>query len=210
MLAAKDKPVAEEPTIQPVIPPTPPVEKPILVAETELVAAVEPTPTPTSADMFGPMPTESKIKSNKLFWIIIIVFATLGVAAGGIGVYLQNRSQPTSTISPTPEASLLPSPSAEVLLNKKDLQIQILNGSGVTGAAKKAQDYLEGLGYTVSAVGNASSSDYTTTQISLKDSKKDYLPLLKKDLSEKYEVADTIDSLEDNSKYDAVIILGTK
>ncbi len=203
---------------------TTPVEKPILVAEAEPAPIVEPvpptpvavqpepvpTPTPAAPDMFGPVPAESKAGGNKLFWIIIAIFAVLGVAAGGIGIYLQNKSKPTLLASPAPEVSPLPSSSPEVQLNRKDLQIQVLNGSGVVGAAKKAQDYLEGLGYKVAAVGNASSSDYTTTQISLKDSKKDFLSMLKKDLSGKYDVANTADSLEDNSKYDAVIILSTK
>lgn len=221
MPTAKSSPVAEiEPVVQPVTPPASLSEKPILVAEAEPEAAIEPPtliepqpepiPTPTSSDMFGPVPAESKAGGNKLFWIIIAVFAVLGVAAGGIGIYLQNRSKPTPLASPAPEVSPLPSSSPEVQLNRKDLQIQVLNGSGVVGAAKKAQDYLEGLGYKVAAVGNASSSDYTTTQISLKDSKKDYLSILKKDLLGKYDVANTADSLEDNSKYDAVIILGTK
>lgn len=211
-----------EPEVEVVVPETPPVEKPILVAEAEPEPQAQPAPeiplepvkpeppATTSADMFGPVLTEPRTGSNNIFWIIIAVFALLGVVAGGIGVYLQNRSQPTPLASPTPEASPMSSPSPVVQLNRKDLQIQILNGSGVTGAAKAAQDYLEGLGYTVSALGNASSSSYTTTQISLKDSRKDYLSILKKDLSGKYSVADTADSLEDNSKYDVVIILGTK
>lgn len=169
-----------------------------------------PTPTPTAPDMFGPVATEQKTGNSKLFWIIIVVFVLLGVMAGGIGIYLQNRSKSSPLASPTPAVSPLPSPSPEAQLNRKDLQIQILNGSGVVGAAKKAQDYLEGLGYKVTAVGNANSSDYTTTQISLKDSKKDFLSMLKKDLSGKYDVAETADSLENNSKYDAVVILGTK
>ena len=162
--------------------------------------------------MFGPLPSEPEKSSKKLFWIIIGVFALLGVIAGGIGIYLQNRPQSSPAATPSPKSDqAVPgtsSPSPEVQLNRKDLQIQILNGSGVTGAAKAAQDYLEGLGYTVAALGNASSSGYTTTQISVKDAKKDYLTQLEQDLSGKYSLADTADSLEDSSKYDVVIVLG--
>lgn len=225
MPARKKKVEAKKVEPEVVVLETPPVEKPILVAEAVPESPPQPQPVPPqvspepvksepeptatpAVDIFGPLPDEPEKSSKKVFWIIIGTFAVLGVVAGGIGVYLQNRSSFAITPSPTPKEVVETSPTPAVQLDKKSLQIQILNGSGVTGAAKAAQDYLEGLGYTVSAVGNASSSSYTSTQISIKDSKKDYLPTLKKDLSGQYSVADTADSLEDNSKYDVVIVLG--
>jgi len=237
-MPAKKKKVEEPiPALEVVTPPqilpppvaeTPPVEKPILVAEAVPESPAQPVPqispepaqpqlepsaTP-AVDMFGPLPSEPGTGSKKVFWIIIGTFAVLGVVAGGVGIYWQNKSPTKPAALPTPTSeqtvSSSPSPTSEVQLKKQGLTIQILNGSGVTGAAKTAQDYLEGLGYSVSAVGNASSSSYTSTQISIKDAKKDYLTQLKKDLSAQYTLVETSDSLEDNSKYDAVIILGTK
>ncbi len=177
--------------------------KPILVAETEPEVKEE---VPAS-QIFGPAVVEPLPTNKGLFWILIVVFAVLGAAAGGIGIYLQNRSPaPPSPPTPTPQAVATPTPAAEV--NREDLAVQVLNGSGVPAAAAAARDFLEELGYTDVAAGNADSSDYATTQIAIKNSQKQYLTLLQDDLSEEYPLATEVETLDEDSNYDVVITLG--
>lgn len=204
-------------------------DKPILVTETEgqteTAAEVEPTVDPevatdpepepdtasvNSSQIFGPQPVDPPKSNKKTFWVIIILFAVLGAAAGGIGIYLQNNgsiggfmARPT----PTPEVTEpTPTPAAE--LDRSELSIQVLNGSGVTGAAKTAQEYLEGLGYSVDAVGNADESDLETTQVAIKSEKEEFSDLVKEDLSEQYTVDEEVGELDEDSTYDVVITLG--
>ncbi len=203
-----------------------PAEKPILVTEAEnapespvadqtaaetqaeTVAKDDTLSATDNAQIFGPQPVEVGKSNKKIFWILIIVFTLLGATAGGVGIYLQNRGSKALTPSPTLEAAASPTPTPVVDLDKKAVTIQILNGSGITGAAKTAQDYLEGQGYTVSAVGNADTQDFQNTVIAIKADKKDYFAQLKKALAAKYTVEDQADTVASSVNYDVVITLG--
>ncbi len=125
--------------------------------------------------------------------------------------------------SPTPEATeednTTPSPTKAddetsdtvdktTGLDRKDLSIVVLNGSGVSGAAGKLSTKLKDLGYNVSSTGNADSSDYESTEINLKSTKKSFLNLLKKDLGSDYIVGDT--STTYTGSGDAQIIIGAE
>jgi len=91
---------------------------------------------------------------------------------------------------------------------KKTLSIAVKNGSGVTGAAAKASDFLKGLGYNVVSTGNADRDDYKNTKIQVKEAKKEFLDILKGDLSKNYTIGETSSDLPENSSEDALIIIG--
>lgn len=48
---------------------------------------------------------------------------------------------------------------------KEGATVDVLNGSGVVGAAQKEADWLEGKGFTIGAIGNAPESGYVTAKI---------------------------------------------
>jgi hypothetical protein len=96
-----------------------------------------------------------------------------------------------------------------VLLDKSLLKIRVENGVGVAGMATKTKAVVEGYGYKVLEVGDADKTGYEKTQLKVKGSKKDYLELLKKDLSEKYEL-ETADNLDESKGYDVLLIIGKK
>lgn len=64
----------------------------------------------------------------------------------------------TTTTTPTGQAPLTVSP--------KKIRVKVLNGTGVTGAARKAADQLAALGYVVVGVATAPVSNLATTTVS--------------------------------------------
>lgn len=153
-------------------------------------------------------------------WIIVPTALLVGALVGGLITYFSGISRlDTNTdaaATPTPVATTSPSVDSEPTtapvsnLKKDELKIQILNGSGVSGAAGKAKTLLEGLGYKNIDAGNASSSDFATTEVAIKDTKKEYLDAILKDLSKNYEASEAAKPLAATSKYDLVITLGKK
>ncbi len=164
-----------------------------------------------------PVIEESQEKPNYL-WIIIPTTLLVGALVGGFITYFsgiaslsQTQVTPVPTVepvveTPTPKASTTPSSA----IKKEDLKIQVLNGSGVPGAAGEAKAFLEGLGYKNIEVGNAQSSNFETTEVSIKEVKKDYLDVLVKDLSEEYEVNKKTGTVPASGKFDIIITLGKK
>ena len=168
---------------------------------------------------FSPAPGGVELSSGsggwKKFFLIVLVLIIVGaVVVGGVLIYQRSVRTPKAMPSATPEAmatpTAAPEASAAANLKKGDLNIEVLNGTTTAGYAAKAKEYLQGLGYTNVAVGNADTSDFTTTEIAIKDDKKDYLPLLTADLSKDYALDNTTKSLDASSKYDVVITLGSE
>ena len=148
--------------------------------------------------------------SKSLFvWALIVI----GVAIlTGLGLLVAVRGPESVTsmfTSPTPSPTSTPTPTpTPVAPNRADSTIEILNGSGVAGAAAKMQEFLEGKGYDVGRAGNADKTDYKETEIHVKSDKKQYLSLLEDDVSEGYTVGTAAADLADDSDYDAQVIVG--
>lgn len=162
---------------------------------------------------------EEKIETEKpnYLWIVIPTALLVGALVGGLITYFSGVSKlDKDKVTPTPIATEIPIdketpvPSSVGELKRDTLKIQVLNGSGTSGAAGKAKTYLEELGYQDVDTGNASSSDFSEMEISIKDSSKDYLDLITSDLSKSYKVASDSKTLVTTSKYDVVITLGSK
>ena len=117
-------------------------------------------------------------------------------------------STPTSSPTPTTAKKSTSSTSDTSSLDRASINLAVKNGSGVTGAAKEASDYLSGLGYNVVSVGNADTEDFTNVTVQIKSSWSEFLPLLKKDLGEKYTVGTTSSDLDTASTEDALVIIG--
>ena len=155
---------------------------------------------------------DSKVSGFWVFALAIFIIASL--IGGGALIFkagvekgkLESQSTPQALSSPTAEPST--SPTSEI--KREDVKLQVLNGTGQAGVAASAKEYLEGLGYKDVAVGNASASDFTETEISIKDDKKGFSETLKTDLAKEYEVAATAKTLSSGSDFDAVITIGSK
>lgn len=192
------------------------VKKEEVVDDTQIEKAQE-VQTPEVVETTEPVAEETE-KTNYL-WIIVPTALLVGALAGGLITYFSGLSslEGNSVPTPTSVATEMPKVDEEVEEEKETdefdrsaVKLQVLNGSGVAGLAGKAKTMLEGLGYKSVAVGNASTSDFTDTVISVKASKKELLDFLVKDLSKDYQVSDETETLSASSAYDFVITLGNK
>lgn len=150
-----------------------------------------------------------KVKENKpqkessfnILWILIPGMLLLGLLIGGIFAYvfgIQKISNPiktdvTSTQNTTVEPTLSPTakPEASPSANLGRYKIKILNGSGIKGEAGKVQTLIETAGFTVLSAGNATTYDYTKTQITIKTGiDPDFVSTLVATLKKDYQLED--------------------
>lgn len=177
-------------------------EAPVVVVEPEPVMAA-PTPVVTSS---GPVK-----KEGGGWWMLLVAFV-LGLLVGAVTMYIIKAQR--SAVSLQQDATVTaqtPEPSATPVgeIKRSDLKVQVLNGSGVAGAAATAKIFLEGLGYESVAAGNAD-GDFAQTEIEIKEDKSSASEMIKKDLETDYTLSDTIGTLDSSSDYDVVITLGSE
>lgn len=96
----------------------------------------------------------------------------------------------------------------ELNINRKDIKVKILNGSGMSGKAGEMASFLEDLGYQVIGTGNADTFDYEETVIKIKEEKRDVFSHLTNDLKSAYTVSSEEVILEKDEEADAVVIVG--
>ncbi len=146
--------------------------------------------------------------------ISLVVLVGLALVGGGIFVYkkaLSKKETPSVAFQPTPTLEALPTeeiPTPTSNLVRAELKIKVLNGTGVVGAAGKAAQFLENLGYQDVKTSNADRFDYQKTMIQIKEEKREFLELLKKDLSTKFVLGEEIKTLPEEESFDVIIILG--
>lgn len=150
--------------------------------------------------------------------IILFIGLILIGAAISIGVFIAYRKTQVQkqipNVEPVPTKSqTLPSPTPTTTptptLDRSELSLKVLNGTGEPGVAGAAAEMLEEKGYENVDTGNADSYDYQETVILIKENKSEYFDLLYQDLSEEYSVSSEAASLDEDSDYDAEIIIGS-
>lgn len=154
-------------------------------------------------------------KHSYLKFFVLVAFITFIVGViiiGGISYFSSSMSSGStmfvSNPSPTPmsEPTATPSPAKQ---NLSAYSITVLNGSGTTGEAAKAKSMLESKGFTVGSVGNAGTSDYTKTEISVKKSvSQAYINTLISALKDTYSVNSVVNTSSSQST-DVVITIGS-
>jgi len=116
--------------------------------------------------------------------------------------------QSKKTEERTPIRKIDPTPPPAPVLERNDLTLLIQNGSGETGLAGKVSSNLKKKGYTQIDTENADSFSYKAVTVKVKESKKQYKDLLVFDLKDDYTINAEIETLDTDSTYDAIIIIG--
>ncbi|OGM21626.1 hypothetical protein A2714_00690 [Candidatus Woesebacteria bacterium RIFCSPHIGHO2_01_FULL_38_9] len=128
-------------------------------------------------------PQTSRPKKSPLK-IIIILIILAGLGFGAWYVFKGRAStEESSEVSPTPTTKLTPTPT-EVPIERENVKIQVLNGTGLSGAAGNLKKELEELGYSKLDVGNASPQNFKVTQVVFSDT---VLESVKDEIQEKLE-----------------------
>ena len=139
----------------------------------------------------------------------MIIIASLifgGVFISKKALQSRRKSEPTPT---PPAGELEPTETLEPELDREVLKIKVLNGSGEPGAAGAAVQFLKDKGYSDEIeAGNADSYNYDETVIQIKEEKKDFFDLLVEDLVEEYSVSSESAELDEESEFEAIIIIG--
>src|SRR5579859_7124226 len=142
-----------------------------------------------------------KIFAAGIFFFIIIVLGTCGT------YYFASKITPETGIAtkiPPPTNSTTPKP-PDQNLPRSAITLEILNGSGIPGAAAKTAKTFQDLGYVITLTGNTNSIG--ASQILVIPSLKDRLGLLLQDLEANLNISSVSGSLTDSTA-SARIILG--
>ncbi len=116
----------------------------------------------------------------------------------------QIGSQPIPIQTPTPTP--VPSPTPKQQLIRSERSFEVLNGSGVIGAAKKLADKLRELGYQVIKVGNADRDDYPKNLILVGKDQREKVDVLIADLRDVIKIASVGGELTDSTASARIII----
>lgn len=156
-----------------------------------------------------------KAKNSGAKWLIIFI---LLLVLGGAGIYFFSKSANEPIATPTPSFGVVPidTPSATstplstlVAIDRDEVTIEILNGTGITGEAKLLSDRLEKLGYSEITAANADTTDNTATTVTFsKDLSQAIQDEIKKELESFYKEVNVKTST--TQKSDVVIITGLR
>lgn len=108
---------------------------------------------------------KKKRKINKK--VIVFVLVIILIVAGGFFLLKEPRIE----VEPLPESELTEeieeptSTPVPVSIDKEDIKIEVLNGTGIAKEASFLTEQLEDLGYTGIEVGNTEEQDYSTTVV---------------------------------------------
>jgi hypothetical protein len=103
-----------------------------------------------------------------VFIALIVILLGLGVfwvLSGNANEKLVSDIATTSEVNTDDNPTSTPVPTISTI-DKKDVKFQVLNGTGVTGAAGTLQKELQKIGFQNVDTGNADTTDHTTTEIS--------------------------------------------
>ena len=106
---------------------------------------------------------EKKAKNKKVIAIVLIIAAIVLIGGGAYFLLSSPTGQSEPTATPRPIATPVNTPQSTEApsdINREDVKINVLNGTGIEGEATYLKDKLNALGYTKVDVGNASKEDY--------------------------------------------------
>lgn len=132
--------------------------------------SVNQTPISTDDAVGFPTPSHKPKKKSPKWVLILLVVLLIAAAAAAFLIYNSNQTiEPESTPQsasfeqmegPTPEPEATPEP-----IDRSEISIQILNGTGITGEANYLETQLKEVGYEKIDKGNAPSQNQTVTLV---------------------------------------------
>ncbi len=169
------------------------------------VIVIEETTTTVTTDTSSHETDSDSKRSWGFIFVLLGIFAIF--LAGGLAFAFLFQQPPKPEHVYTAPTDV-PSPTIAKAPEPASWKIEVLNGSGISGAAAKFAQKLEKLGYTVTKIGNADENQTTTTFYLSKDFLP-YVDTFKENLAKEEITASNGGQLQ-NSTYSAQIILGSE
>lgn len=136
----------------------------------------------------------------------LILFLIFQFKPNNINIIFWNAPSPTPIPSPTVPPPT-PTPTISANINREDIQLKILNGSGTAGKAGEMEDEFSKLGYSDIVTGNADTFDYDKTVLQVKASQQDEGNVVASDLK-KIVPGFVTETLDASDSADVVIVVG--
>lgn len=156
-----------------------------------------------------------KSKNNKrtflLLLILVFIVAYLMFVLNSKNTNSKQEKPKTiaSKIMPT-QIKPLPTATPISKINREEITIQILNGTGKAGTASILSDLLRSKGYANIETGNATNSSFLKTVIRVRKTQEGLIDTIINDLKPDYKIGEKILDLENTSKYDVILIVGNE
>jgi len=151
--------------------------------------------------------------SGKVIILIVILLVIVGSVVGGV-LYFQKGISESTQVEPTPTQAPVqtatPTPEAETV-DKTNISVNVLNGSGIAGEAGKVKEMLIEAGFSEDnvSIGNAASYDFENVTVSLKEGASNALyDEIEGALTGSYEVSLSDEALDKDTNYEAVLTVG--
>lgn len=142
---------------------------------------------------------EDKANKGLLFLGIIGILLTLGAVVGFYFLFIKSKPQQVLEVQPQFTNTKSQEAGSGEKLNREEWTFEVLNGSGVAGAAKTVASKLEGSGYKVVKTGNADKADYGKTTLFIATPLKDKESLVLGDIKELLGAVESGGDLKDST-----------
>lgn len=150
------------------------------------------------------------LDKTSLLAILINGLLLVGLVFLGV-IYYKDKTAGKESLTVTTASSPIttPTPTKAEEINISEYKLRILNGSGIPGEAGRVAKTLEETGFENIETADASSYDYADTEVQMKKEVPGLLYEKIKETLTDYNVT-RADSLDEDSQYDVVVIVGTK
>lgn len=155
--------------------------------------------------------SEKKGSATTRWVVIILILLSFGVGGYVFKDKVIDRfsdgsgPSPSPAVEPTQRPTTTPSPSPAPQVDRTKYKLRVLNGTDIAGAAKNLADKLQGLGWQILSVGNATPS--ARTQVRAKLGQDDLLATVIADLGSEFNSSTSAD-LNLADKADGEIVIG--
>jgi hypothetical protein len=175
------------------------------IAESEISAFILNNDKPLEVEQISDLDRKNKIifLSGVIFTSFIISLSVIIFILSGTGNF-----KSTDIKKPTITEILTPSPTNTPTFIRSDVTFEVLNGSGVKGAAKNAAIKLEALGYRVINTGN-SSKVKPKSQVFVSQKSNSFETLILADLTNEFGVS-SVSGVPVDTTASAQLVIGQK
>ena len=127
----------------------------------------KPQTQPAGNDVTFPEVSRKKDSKSRFWFYFLFILIVLAITGTLYYLFSKPKLNPEKEekITPTPLIEIQNTPTQTPELEREDIVIKILNGTGIPGAAALLKEKIEALGYKKIEIGNAKTQDFKITKV---------------------------------------------